>query len=177
MDQIQSTLIKLRHIQHQHWIHHEVFSWQWWFLVIALALSWIIAVLLFDRSRLLELLVCFFIMSYLISLLDALGLRLGLWNYRYHEVPYFTRLFSVDLGALPVIYTLYYQYFTRWLDYLGILIVSGAIFAFVFEPLFESMHILIYIKWSSYYSFPIYILIGVLIKWGMRGIKKELCSH
>lgn len=164
MSQLKSLQLRITQSSIHHWLYSELFTWQWWFLIGCFVVAWLLAWVLIDRKRLLELCVFFLITSYLVSTLDAIGTQFGFWMYNFHEVPLLNRLVSVDLGALPVLYTLFYQFFNRWLIYLGVLVAAAFVFSFIFEPLFQRINILVYYNWQSLFSFPIYILIGIIIK-------------
>lgn len=161
------------HLQIQHWLHQELFRCQWWILVFTLFVSIFLIWLLVDRKRLTELLLFFSLISYIVSTLDSIGLNLTLWVYVYHDLPTFNRLVSVDIGALPLIYMLGYQYFPRWSPYLIVQVVASLVFSFIFEPFFSWIGILDYLSWRHVYSFPIYIFLGVIMKGMVDYVKKR----
>jgi hypothetical protein len=109
---------------------------------------------------------------YLATMLDATGTELKLWGYSYKEVPLYNRLMAVNTGALPVIYMLVYQYATNWKRFIVVSTIAAAAFSFIFEPFFQWLGIYNTYHWKSIYSFPIYILLGVLIKGLIEKFKK-----
>lgn len=171
------TLIDLQaehtQLQVQHWLHQELFHYQWWILTFTLLISLFLIWLLVDRKRLIELLLFLSLTSYIVSSLDSIGSNLTLWVYVYRDLPTFNRLVSVDIGALPLLYMLIYQYFPKWSHYLIVQVVASLVFSFIFEPIFRWIGILDYLSWQHVYSFPIYILLGVIMKGMVEYLKKR----
>ncbi|MBB3112045.1 hypothetical protein FHS18_004123 [Paenibacillus phyllosphaerae] len=154
-----------------HWLQVEVLSAQWWFLLVIFVVSiavWLVAV---DKTRFFELLLFAAILSYITTMLDAIGTELHIWSYSYKLVPLFNRLIPIDVSLLPITYALVYQWFGQWRHYLlaHLIVACGA--AFLAEPFLIWLHIYNPHHWKHIYSFPIYILLAVFMKWGMSQLK------
>ncbi|HSU79962.1 MAG TPA: hypothetical protein VLK78_06050, partial [Candidatus Angelobacter sp.] len=105
------------HLQIQHWLHQELFHYQWWILVSTLLVSIFLYWVLIDRKRLTELLFFVTLTSLIVSSLDSIGSNLTLWVYVYRDLPTFNRLVSVDIGALPLLYLVMYLFLPKWSHY------------------------------------------------------------
>jgi hypothetical protein len=135
--------------------------------------SFVLIWLLIDRKRLTELLFFVTLTSFIVSSLDAIGSNLTLWVYVYRDFPTFNRLVSVDSGTFPLLYLIMYQYVPKWSHYLLVQVLASLIFSFLFETIFQLIGILQYLSWRHIYSFPIYILIGVIMKAVVERVKKR----
>ncbi|HET6872721.1 MAG TPA: hypothetical protein VFH42_07000, partial [Sporolactobacillaceae bacterium] len=60
-----------------------------------------------------------------------------------------------------------------WSQYLIVQVVASIVFSFIFEPFFTWIGILDYLSWRHVYSFPIYILLGVIMKGMVEYVKKR----
>ncbi|WDL96806.1 CBO0543 family protein [Alicyclobacillus sp. ALC3] len=158
-DQKRSTSLRI-----QHWLHIELFSWQWWLMVIV----WFGSVLLWwrlaDKKRIKELLLYGFMSACVITLLDDIGSELGAWGYGYNVIPVFNRLMPVDFGVLSVAYMLTYQVFKPWKLFIAGHILLAFVLAFVAEPFAKHSGVYIQHGWSNVYSFPIYIAMPIVLR-------------
>jgi hypothetical protein len=148
----------------QHWVNHEVFSWNWWVLVGFILVPFIIWLILVDRKRMLELLLVWTLVIIPTSYLDAIGIDLKFWVYPVQFLPVTPRAIPFDVFMVGISYMLLYQYFSKWQTYFKALIVLAFVFAFIGEPLSHYLNLVYYVKWKYYYSFIYYILLGVTIK-------------
>ncbi|RBW69652.1 CBO0543 family protein [Bacillus taeanensis] len=163
---------ELTQLRIEHWLHQELFSFQWWILVFTFIVPWLIWWKLVDKKRIIEIMLYGIILMYIATMLDAAGTELKLWEYSYKEISLYNRLMAVNIGALPVIYMIIYQYANNWKRFIFVSVITAAAFSFVFEPFFQWIGIYNTYHWKSIYSFPIYILLGVLIKGLIEKCKK-----
>ncbi|SDE29386.1 hypothetical protein SPACI_048760 [Sporomusa acidovorans DSM 3132] len=70
----------------------------------------------------------------------------------------------VDTSVLPITYMLIYQYNSKWSSFLIAIVIMSAFFSFIAEPFLVWLGIYELITWKHYYSFPLYILYGVILK-------------
>lgn len=156
--------IKLRDINLQHWLNNNVFSPVWWLMLILFIVLWFIWWKLVNKSKLLEI-IAYGLFIMLISLIiDIVGTNNVLWNYPNKLIPLVPSLLFADLCAMPTIYMLIYQYFTTWKSFIAASIISGFLNAFICEPIAISLQIYEMNSWKHIYSFPLYIIIGLLFK-------------
>ncbi|OPX88102.1 MAG: hypothetical protein A4E53_02259 [Pelotomaculum sp. PtaB.Bin104] len=152
-------------LRYEIWKNYELFEPQWWFIIITTLTTIIIWWKLLDKKRLLEILVFGFFITTSTVIADGIGNQLIAWEYTTKIYPMLYPLLAINLITLPLVYTLIYQYFTKWKLYAMMIIIASAVFSFIFEPLLVFVGIYEMYYWKYYYSFPIYILIGLFNKW------------
>lgn len=159
---LQKTLTTARF---HHWMLFEVGRPQWWLLVAALIIPWIVWGVTVNKQLVKEVFLYGALVSFVITILDAVGTDLGLWAYVYKAIPLFNRCVAIDVGILPVIYMMVFQCCRTWKTFMMVHIILAAVFSFVLEPLVVRMGICIYYHWSYIYSFPIYIALAAAAKY------------
>lgn len=160
-------------MQYLQWTNHDLFSFQFWFLLVILLVPWFIWWKLVDRRRLAEILLYGLFVSTVVTILDELGSQINLWEYKYDIEPFFPRMIPVNLTAIPVFFMFVYQYFGEWKSFLKAIVVIAAAFSFIGEPVFAWLDIYKPFNWKLIYSFPSYILIAVLLRWLTKAIMKK----
>ena len=176
-EQIASVLKHLTYARIDKWIDTEFNTLGWWFLIALAVVSLTIWWKLVDKRRLLELAFYGFTIMTIVIWLDQVGYELGLWFYPTDLIPVFPPSTSIDYVALPVMYSLVYQQCNSWKSFIiGISLMSG-VFSFALEPLLMKFGFYVLVKWSYYYSFPIYILIGVVMKMVIEKIKTVMTRY
>ncbi|MEN1967146.1 CBO0543 family protein [Lentibacillus sp. N15] len=149
----------------QYFFEDVLFSYQWWLLLGIMIALWSVWFILVDKQRMLSILLAGCISSLITFVLDDTGRSLHLWFYP-HQLTYFSwQFYPVDLAVIPVCYMILYQYIGRWKWFLTTLILLSLFAAFLVEPLFVLLDLYVLIHWEHIYSFPFYILIGVIVKW------------
>ncbi len=132
-----------------------------------------------DRKRILEILFYGCLISVYSVLLDDIGSFFVLWIYEAQLVPITARLNPIDLTIMPVTYMIVYQFLKKWRHFLVVQAILALGASFLSEPLFTWMHIYKTINWEFYYSFPIYLALGIMNKWlveRLSKLQKELPS-
>lgn len=158
--------------QIQHWLRYELFTPQFWLLIAMMIVPWFIWWRLADKSRLLEIVVYGLLIHSAVTVLDEVGCQLNLWEYLYDVEPFFPRLIPMNFTCLPIVYMLIYQYYPQWKQFVLANTVLAAAMAFIGEPLFVSIGIYVMLLWKHWYSFPIYILIAILLKLVVEALMK-----
>ncbi|WP_101845444.1 CBO0543 family protein [Halobacillus sp. Marseille-P3879] len=164
-EKIRNMHEQLTEMRYDYWISYNVFTFQWWLLLIVLIIPWIVWWKLVDKRRLNHILLFGTILMIFIIMLDDFGLEQHLWSYPYLLTSVPTRLLPVDQGIMIVAHMLVYQYFPRWKKFIIANAVMAVIFTFIFEPLSVWLGIYQLENWRHIYSLPIYFLKVVLIKW------------
>jgi len=164
-DMIYELECQLTQIRIESWMKHDLFSYQWWILVAALFIPWLLWWKWVDKKRLTEIILFGAIILIIASFLDAILSDLRLWEYNYYVIPLWPRLISADFTIIPVTYMFAYQYFQGWKSFLLAMLVVSAFFAFIGEPLLVWLNIYTLHKWRHLYSFPIYFTMGALVKY------------
>ncbi|TLS36519.1 CBO0543 family protein [Pseudalkalibacillus caeni] len=164
--------LKLKETNLDYWLHHNLFSFSWWFLLITMILFLILWWLLLDKSRMMEILLYGFLVTTLVILLDIIGVSYVLWGYPNMLTPLIPPILAIDIGHLPFIYMIIYQYSSSRKSFFILMVITSFFLAFIFEPLAAWLRIYELNNWRHIYSFPIYFVIGVLCKWFISKIKK-----
>ena len=154
----------------ENWLGEALGSWRWWTLVILLIAPWLVWFKLANKKQLIELTLFGLIVMVLTITMDWLGFMLSLWNYPVDFIPLLPRLSSVDYTVVPIVYMLTYQHFSTWKSYFWALTVVSAVFAFIVEPIIAHLGFYVLIKWLHWYSFIIYIIMGLFARWIARKI-------
>lgn len=156
---------QLTDLEHQYWTDNVIFTFNWWVLLCIFIVPWLIWWKFVDKKRIQEILIYGFFIMVLSSILDDLGVASLLWAYPYQLLQIMDRLNSIDLSVLPIMFMMIYQYFPKWKSFFIAHVLLGFFSAFVAEPILVQMNIYMPLLWKFIYSFPIYILIAIIIKW------------
>jgi hypothetical protein len=175
-EQVLSLEKQLTHIRIENWLNQDVFSWQWWLLVVVLIVPWLFWWWYVDKKRIFEIFALGTASLILSSYLDAIITELGLWSYHVWVIPLWPRLIPADFTVIPVTFMFVYQKYNSWRNYIIAMVVTSAIFSFVGETFLEWIEVYKLEEWRHIYSFPIYIAIGILVKWLIQrmGAKQDI---
>lgn len=146
------------------WIKNDVFSFNWWLLLILFIICSYAWWKLTDKSRLNEIVLYTGLITIIIIVLDELGGELTLWYYTTNILPLFPPITAIDFSCMPLLYSLIYQHFRNWKSFTLATIVMATVFCFVFEPIFVWGGIYHMLSWKSFYGFPIYISMALISK-------------
>lgn len=149
----------------QQWLQNTVFTWQWWLLVVLSIIPWILWRYVVNKKRLTEIVLLGLFVLITATWMDDLGTDLILWYYPYKLLPVYPQLVPINYTVLPVIYMLIYQYFGLWRSYITAITIMAVVFSFIAEPGLNYLGMYELLKWQYYYSFPIYILVGISHRW------------
>jgi len=157
---------QLTYLRIEEWLHHDLFTWQWWLLLAVLIIPWFLWWRKVDKTRLLAIILLGMLVFIISSYLDAVLSELGLWQYHYWTVPLWPRLIAADWTVLPITYMFIYQkYGSTWKGFITAMTVTSALYSFGGESFLMWIGVYELHGWHHYYSFPIYLAIGILVKW------------
>jgi len=165
MTKLIQTQRDLSTIRYQHWHEYELYTLNWWLLIFLALLPWIVWWRLVDKRQIKEYLLVGLLTALMSLIMDYIGGEKLFWVYPVTIYPILPRLIEMDIAILPVFYMLIYQYFTKWKSYVVALIVLCSVLSFIAEPLYSLSGGYQPLVWKYYYSLPIYILMGIFIKW------------
>ncbi|MFE8700741.1 CBO0543 family protein [Cytobacillus sp. FJAT-54145] len=171
-DEIIEVKVKLKNLLIDYWITETVFTFNWWFLLITSIVFFIVWIKVLDKKRIIEISSFGLLVGTLTFLLDMIGDSLVLWSYPDRLGPFTSSIFEIHNIHIPIIYMIIYQYFNTWKSYFIALTISSFIFAFILEPITAWLGIYEIYHWKYMYSFPIYILGGVTLRWIIIKVKK-----
>ncbi|MEN2765811.1 CBO0543 family protein [Ornithinibacillus xuwenensis] len=146
------------------WLQYDLFTFDWWLLVIFFILPWIVWIKLVDRNRMVEIFLFGMFIIKITTITDILGTELDFWQYPTSLLPMFPRAFPFDISMVPVAFMLIYQFFTTWKTYTYALLTMATIYAFVGEPFCVWKRLVIYPNWNYFYSFIFYLVVGTAIR-------------
>jgi hypothetical protein len=149
------------------WLNNVVFTYQWWLLVALTIIPFIIWWKIVDRRRFFEITTYGLLVALISGLLDAIGVEMNAWEYKYDLIPLLDVFIAYDIAILPVSYMLIYQYFLKWNSFVFAHIIVAFLFAFVGEPLLMRLDIYQLIKWKHIYSVPGYFFLAIFLRWVM----------
>lgn len=175
-EQIREVHKELSEMRLEYWIHHNLFSYQWWLLLIVLIVPWIVWWKYVDKNKIGQILLYGSLLMILVTMLDDFGVESHLWSYPYQLINLLPRLISIDQGIIVIAHMFLYQYFPKWKKFLLANTVMAIIFTFIFEPITVWLGIYKLENWRYIYSLPIYIIKASFIKWLVDEVilKKEL---
>lgn len=164
-EKIQNFLYKLEKMKSEYWIHHDLFSFQWWLLLFILIVPWLLWWKYVEQDRIKDILLFGTLLMILIGFLDDIGVHYNLWSYPYKLTPLIPRLIAIDYGIIIVAHMTVYQYFKDWKLFLIVNIIMATVFSFVCEPITVWLGIYRLDNWKYVYSLPIYVLKAIFVKW------------
>lgn len=162
--EILSSLDHAHKLQYQHWLHYELFTWQWWMLLGLLVFPWGVWWRFVDRKRTGTILAYGLYIMFVVSMMDTLGEVFQLWFYPIKLIPILHFTAALDWGILSVLHMLIYQYFSKWKSFIVAESILSAVLAFALEPITEYIGIYFVLHWYHYWSFPIYVMKAVIGK-------------
>jgi len=171
---------RVQHIQsladiagRDNWIYAVVFTYQWWLLVALMIIPYIVWWKIVDRKNFFEITTYGLLVALFTGLLDAIGVELDIWDYKYDLVPLLDVLIVYDVSILPITYMLVYQYFRTWRSFAMVHVIVAFVFAFVFEPILMWLDIYHPSKWTHSYSFVGFFLVAIFLRWLMNRLIKK----
>lgn len=176
-EQLAYTLKQWSYARIGNWLDTDFNTFSWWFEVVLAIIALLVWWRLVDKKRLLELTFYGFVVMTISIWLDQVGYELGIWYYPVDLIPVFPPSTAIDYVVLPVVYALVYQYCRSWKSFLIATVLMAGVFSFVLEPLLAKFGFYVIIKWSSFYSFPIYIAIAIVMKALVEKMKAIMASH
>jgi hypothetical protein len=164
IDKIVELRKEIFKIQYDHWTNNTLFSLKWWFMVATVIIMLAIWYKLSDKKRFNEISLAGFITAVLVFLFNTTGIEMTLWAYK-AQIFGLVRTWSLfELLNISAFVMLLYQYFAEWKKYLIAVIVAGAIGSLIVQPFLVYFEIYKLVNWRNLYSFPIYIIIAVMVK-------------
>jgi hypothetical protein len=171
LEKTRQMMEALNEISWSYWTENVLYSWQWWFMLLSALIALYACFKLIDRNRLVSICLYGVFMLFIVTYLDTIGSELVLWEYPYMVIPWGARIICIDI-LITVGYVAIYQKWMAWKSYFLAIVSLAVVYAFILEPVAEALHIYIPIRWSHWYSFPVYIALGVLVKWLIDGLMR-----
>lgn len=157
------------------WIQYDVFTLHWWILLAASILPWIVWWKLADRNKFNFLIPCGLLWMIISTILDDIGIAMGLWEYPQELFSFIPPLFPADMTILPVTFMLIYQYFPRGRSLFVMTSITAISFAFIIEPIFMLFNL--YrpsSNWKHIYTMIVLIILSYFIKWSAHKLQQQV---
>lgn len=155
---------KLTAERFREWVQEDLFSFNWWVMLVLFLLCAYLWWKASDKRRLPEFILFTAAAMIMILVLDQLGEDLTLWYYTTDIFPLFPPMSSIDFSCLPLLYMLMYKYARTWKAFLITAAIMSALFCFAFEPVFVWAGMYKMLTWQSWWGLPLYFLIAVAAK-------------
>ncbi|MBM7691552.1 membrane protein implicated in regulation of membrane protease activity [Peribacillus deserti] len=137
----------------EHWYYDDLFSPQWWFLLIAAVLPYYLWWKVVNKERFFEIFTFGLLCSIFSILLDMIGVNLLLWDYPDKLFHFTPPLIPADVVVIPVASMLIYQFCKSWKSFFIAALALAGLFSFIFEPIFIYFHMFDLIHWKHSFSF------------------------
>jgi hypothetical protein len=130
------------------WLKNELFTWEWWILVVFLISPWILWVKLAKGTKIMETILFGSLVIIPTTYPDALVIALEFWRYPVKLLPFTPRAIPFDMSMVPVAFMLLYQYFGTWTSFCVSLVIMSLVYAFIGEPLSTWLGLVNYVNWK-----------------------------
>ncbi|MCY9660153.1 hypothetical protein P5G65_03715 [Paenibacillus chondroitinus] len=163
-NEIEELNVKESQMEFDYWLHQDVFSFQWWVIVIVNLVVFVLLLIAMDRKRTLSTVLAFMTAFIIVGAVDQIGKFFDLWRYPHQLIPFTENLNAVDFFVVPCIFAYLYQRFSSWKSFLIAGIVASLVISFIGEPIFVSLGMYQLMRWSYWQSFIVLVPIAILIK-------------
>jgi len=171
--QITQLRSELCNLSVQHWLKDDIHKWTWWLNLTLTVLPWIIWWKVVDRKKITEIFVYGLLISTVAGSLDSFGTESVYWTYPDVLIPIIPRLLPIDLTVIPVVYMLVYQRYPDWKSFFIVSVIVSGLFSFIAEPILIWLNLYSLVTWKYIYSFPIYIIMALAMKWLTKKIVSQ----
>ncbi|MGG1514277.1 CBO0543 family protein [Paenibacillus oryzisoli] len=176
-NEMESMQSQLNTLNTSHWYNHELFTSNWWIILLFNFVLFGLLILLADRRRTSTIAVAFLIALAIVGTFDETGTYMGRWIYPYEFLPFSARLNAVNFLAIPSIIALVYQWFTRWSSFLLATVIYSILNSYIGEPIFVHLGIYKLTNWTYTGSFLVMLLIPIVVKYLTDVISQNRASN
>jgi len=162
---VQQIRYELKAAGYEHWLHNNLFTWQWWILLVATIFPWIIWGYLVKKKDRLHVFAFAMFIGIVSSILDVIGADILLWGYPTKLFFMVPPLFPADLTIIPVVFSLAYHYGKSWKRYTVYSIIISFLFAYVIEPFFAWANMYQKYNFHHWLSLIGFFLVALIGRW------------
>ena len=171
-EETHAILAKFAKANYAHWLRDDLFSFNWWLMLVVTVLFYVIWLRSIDKSRLTEILLFGAFVALMSLIIDAVGVIMLWWGYPDNLLPIVPAFLVLDLSQVPITFAAVYQrYGHNRKHFFVAMAVLAAVYSFSVEPLLSWLGIYRQHHWHYYYSFPLYILLALLARFAVRYIR------
>lgn len=153
----------LKEVSTSHWFQDDLFSWKWWFLLLAAIVPWFIWLKFRDKDRTFEIFSYGLTWGVFSCLFDVIGGEMILWGYPDKLLPMVPPLFPADITVIPISYMFVYQYTNTFKSYFVFSLLVSALFAYLVEPIFIKVGMFVLHNWKHTYSFIGFFILSQIV--------------
>ncbi|MFE4523721.1 CBO0543 family protein [Cytobacillus firmus] len=128
MELLNRLKVKAYRLDLEGWLRNELFSLDWWVLVVFLISPWILWFFLADSSKVIKTTLFGTLVVNPTTYIDAAGIDLEFWRYPVQLLPFAPRAISFDMSMVPVAFMILHQYFEGWRAFIIALVVTAAVY-------------------------------------------------
>ncbi|MFY0762235.1 CBO0543 family protein [Metabacillus dongyingensis] len=143
------------------WLKNTLFHWDFFLSLFFTIIPLLIWIKFRKKESTARLLFAGFFVMIVSSFLDFLGVAFGKWYYTGKVIPTIPSYIPWDFVLIPVFVMFLIQFKPHWSPILKGILFAG-VSSFVGEPFFKWLGFYVELEWSSFYSFPIYIVIYLI---------------
>jgi hypothetical protein len=166
----QEQLMNLNNEKIQIWLQEVFLSWRWWLGMASTIIPPIVWIVIRKRSSTTRLLFVGVFAVLFATLLDGIGIFLGLWNYKYEVFPLIPGYFPWIIINYPIILMIVLQIKPKGNAFYKALLYSG-ITVYIGLPILMALDIYQKYSWNLFYSFIIQFFL-YLIAHGLSKLNK-----
>lgn len=175
--EIESMISTLHQMEMDYWIHHDLFSFHWWVILIMNAIFLILFLFFIDRQRILLITLAFMISYVINTIFDDIGEYFQLWSHPHELVEFLSPMATVEFIVVPSIMALMYQTFSRWKFFFITDFIVASLISFIVQPIFVYTDLYKFHNWNYLYSWIILFVTGILVKIFMDFIERKQFNH
>lgn len=154
-----------------YWLQYSSFyTWEFWLFIFIVISMLTLLYFLIDRQRIFLIGFFGFATHVIFAYTDITGMRLGLWGYPYHIIPFLPSL-SLDAAIIPISIMLVFQWVYRnQKNYYIYAFLTALFFGFVFKPILSSLNFFLKYEPITYFMiFLIYLVLFYIPYWLTKG--------
>jgi hypothetical protein len=149
------TKLKLHNLMMEDWYNSDLFSVQWWGIIIFLLIFYFVFIKLLDKKRTSKILLFGCLMAVASFTYEVGGTQFVFWAYIKRIVPIYPSPFVDALTVIPITYMYVFQYGHTWKKFMLLNLIATALLCFGFIPLLVVTKIYeLGDNWSYFYNFP-----------------------
>jgi hypothetical protein len=169
--------LQIWNITWNRYITEELFSYQWWGMLILLSALYAIWIKLLDKSRAFEIILFGSFVAVQSVMVDIAGYSMGLWQHNIRLLPIVPGVFPLDFTVVPILLMFAHQYGSTWSKYIIWSALASLLFSFVISPAFQLTGIKAYFNWHFAYFVFLVMVVAVISRLVIQMVAKTVQIH
>ena len=159
------------------YVTEELFSYQWWGMLVLLSALYAIWIKLLDKSRAFEIILFGSFVAVQAVIVDIAGFSMGLWQHNIRLLPIIPGVFPLDFTVVPILLMLAHQHGSTWSKYLRWSTLASLLFSFVISPAFQLTGLKAYYNWHFAYFVVLVMVVAVISRIAIQMISQTVQIH